>query len=82
MLLTFAGICFATWAAKERPDLDSNPDICNAGAVLHQLSYQANWELLIMCVYGKPVDIVDIQYISSKIISIEINNEGLWAKTS
>ena len=23
---------------------DSNPDLCDAGAVLHQLSYQANWE--------------------------------------
>ena len=33
-----------------------NPDLCNAGAVLYQLSYQANWELVIMCVYDKPID--------------------------
>ena len=34
-------------AAKERPkkfrpELDSNPDLCNAGAVLHQSSHQAD----------------------------------------
>ena len=38
------------------PEQDSNPDLCEAVAVLHQLSYQANWELVIMCVYDKPVD--------------------------
>ena len=27
---------------------DLNPDLCNAGAVLYQLSYQANWEQVIM----------------------------------
>ena len=27
---------------------DSNPDLCNAGAVLHQLSYQVNWEQVFM----------------------------------
>ena len=50
----------ATWAVvKERPEKFKprwhlNPDLCNAGAVLHQLSYQANWELVIMWVYDKP----------------------------
>ena len=32
--------------ARERPEWDSNPDLCNAGAVLHQLSCQAKWELV------------------------------------
>ena len=51
MPVIFAVICYATWAvAKEMPD------IFNAGAVLHQLSYQANWELVITWFYGKPVD--------------------------
>ena len=29
---------------------DSNPDFCNAGAVLYQLNYQADWELVVMWV--------------------------------
>ena len=32
------------------------PDFCNAGAVVYQLSYQANCELVIMWVDYKPVD--------------------------
>ena len=53
---------YATWAVANespkifRPEQDSNPDLCDAGAVLHQLSDQANWELVIMWVYDKPVD--------------------------
>ena len=27
---------------------DSNPDFCDAGPVLYQLSYQVNWELIAM----------------------------------
>ena len=27
---------------RERPERDWNPDLCDAGAVLHQLSHQAN----------------------------------------
>ena len=34
---------------------DSNPDLCNAGAVLYQLSYQANWELVVMWVNDQPI---------------------------
>ena len=42
--------------AKERPakfrsERNSNPGHCDAGAVLHQLSYQANWQLGIMWVF-------------------------------
>ena len=33
-----------------------NSDLSNAGAVLYQLSYQADWELVIMWVNDKPVD--------------------------
>ena len=40
-----ARMVFGTFE-KQAPGLngDSNPDFFNAGAVLHQLSYQANWE--------------------------------------
>ena len=41
---------------NERPERDSNSDFYDAGAVLHQLRYQANWKLVIMWVYDKPVD--------------------------
>ena len=32
------------------------PDLYNAGAVPYQLSYQVNWELVVMWVDYKPVD--------------------------
>ena len=46
---------------RERPENsglkgDSNLDVCNAGAVLHQLSYQANWEKVVWVDY-KAVDV-------------------------
>ena len=41
---------------KIKPERDSNPDLCDAGAVLHQLSYHANWGLVIMWVNNKPSD--------------------------
>ena len=49
------------YLAKETPEkfwpkLDSNPDLCDAGAVLPQLSYGANWEQVIICVKDKAVD--------------------------
>ena len=34
---------------------DSSPNLCDASAVLYQLSYQANWELVVTWV-DKPVD--------------------------
>ena len=37
-----------------------NPDFCKAGAVLYQLSYQANWELVVMWVDYKPIH-VDVE---------------------
>ena len=36
---------------------DSNPDLCDSGAMFHQLSYQANWELAVKWVDHKPVDV-------------------------
>ena len=33
---------------KIRLERDSNHDHCDTGAVLYQLSYQANWELVIV----------------------------------
>ena len=40
---------------KQATGRDSNPDLCDAGAVLHQLSSQVNWELVITWVDDKPV---------------------------
>lgn len=39
-----------------RPKYDWNPGLCKVGAMLYQLSYEANWELVIMSVHDKPVD--------------------------
>ena len=33
---------------RERPQRDSNPDFCDVGAVLHQFSYRANWEYVVV----------------------------------
>ena len=46
--------------AKERPEWDSNPDLCDASAVLYQLSYQANLELAIIWVNDKSIDSGDM----------------------
>ena len=43
-----------TW--KFRPEQDSIPDLCDTGALLYQLSYKANWELVVMWVNDRPVD--------------------------
>ena len=41
---------------KDSSERKSNPDLCDAGPVLHQSNYQANWELVIMWVNDKHVD--------------------------
>ena len=41
---------------KQAPEQDSNQDPCDASAMLYQLRYQANWELVIMRVHDNPVD--------------------------
>ena len=59
---------------KFRLERDSNPGLRDAGAVLQKLSYQANWELVIMRVNHKPVD---SEYICDEIneISFELQME-------
>lgn len=41
---------------KFRLKRDLNPDLCDANAVLYELTYLANWELVVMWVNTKPVD--------------------------
>ena len=36
---------------------DSNPNLWNTSAVIYHLSYQANWEQVIMWLSYKPVDV-------------------------
>lgn len=36
--------------SRGRPERESNPDLCDASAVVHQLNYQAHWELVIIWV--------------------------------
>ena len=49
-----AVICATEAVAKGKPERNSDlngfrtHDLCDAGAVLYQLSYQANWELVIL----------------------------------
>ena len=51
-------LCYLSSSEKKAWKIrDSNPDLCDAGAVINHLSHQANWELVIMWVYDKPVDI-------------------------
>ena len=44
--------CILVLLIKQQQQLglnrDLNPELCNAGRVLYQLSYQANWEQVIM----------------------------------
>ena len=35
---------------------DSSNDLCEVGAVLYHLSYQTNWELVVLWVNNKSVD--------------------------
>ena len=33
---------------KYRPELESDPELCDASSMFHHLSYRANWELAVM----------------------------------
>lgn len=55
-----------TWQIPTWTDLNST--LCNAGLVLQQLSYQANWELAIKSVHDNLIDIAATYYV--KIINI------------
>ena len=46
---------------------DSNPDLCEAGAMFQQLSYQANWVQVVMWLNYKPV-----------YVEIDDDNTGLF----
>ena len=53
----FLAVFFLRKLSSEKADLknsglngNSNPDLCDAGAVLRKLSYQANWEPAVMWV--------------------------------
>ena len=58
---------------KKRPERDLNKELCNARAVLHQMSYRANWELVIMWVNDKPRD-TDANFNQVNYSLIVINN--------
>ena len=53
MILTVFRTTKQSW---ERPEGDLNPNLCDAGPVLYQLSYKAKWELVVMWVNDKPID--------------------------
>ena len=61
--MPFKFTCTHTFNSSEKglktSDLngDSNPDLCDARSVLHQLSYQPNWEQFVLWVDHKPVDV-------------------------
>ena len=40
---------------KNKLERDTKPDLCDAGAVLYDLSYHANLELVVMWVDNNPV---------------------------
>jgi len=38
-------------------NIESNPDFCDSIAALYQLSYQVNWERVVISVDYEPVDV-------------------------
>ena len=57
---------------------DSNPDLCDADAVLHQLIYQADWELVVMRVDCNPVDAeiyIHLMLIISHLFELQIETK-------
>ena len=54
--MTLAVVLMLTMQKRGRSGRDSNPDLSNAGAVLHQLSSQNNLGLGVMWVDRKPLD--------------------------
>ena len=43
-------------STKFRPEQDLKPDLGDANAVLYQLNYKANWELVTTWGYDEPTD--------------------------
>ena len=56
LAVMWATLIVARKAWKFRAERDSIPILYDAGAELHQLRYQANWELVAMLVDDKPFD--------------------------
>ena len=54
--MTLAVVLMLTMQKRGRSGCDSNPDLSDAGAVLHQLSSQNNLGLVVMWVDRKPLD--------------------------
>ena len=42
--------------AKIKLDVSQMYDLCDTGAVFYQLSYQANWKLVMSWVHDEPID--------------------------
>ena len=47
-------LSFSALLKKQRERAERGFDLCDAGAVLHQMSYRANWELVVIR-YGSMV---------------------------
>ena len=62
-------VIYATRLLRKKPEKTSGlngirtHDLCNAGAVLYQLSYHANWELVMFWVHNSPWRINEYAYI-------------------
>ena len=60
--MPFKFTCTPTLSSSEKGlkisglNVDSNLDLSDAGAALHQLSYHANWLQVVIWVDSKPVD--------------------------
>ena len=72
----------------ERPERHLNPDFCKAGAVLYQLSYQANWELVVMWDDYKPEHVQGVKltffpgsHLAPKYFKVVANSKKLVAMT-
>ena len=63
-------VIHSTWAVEKlKPEKNSGlngirtHDLCDTSAVLYQLSYQANWELVILWVLNIPVEDEEYKWI-------------------
>ena len=55
-LMIFTVVSTTEVVLREWPEQNSNPDLCNADAVLYQLNYQVKCIMVAMWVDDKPVD--------------------------
>ena len=57
-----------------KPKRESSPDLCDPGAVLYQLSYQANWEL----VFILKILLQSVVELNTLISSIHLHHEYIY----